>query len=69
MAKYNITEGDGTLRATANSIDEAITTTKVELFRNGVVQSKSDIASALRVTGAAQITDITFGVSFWIEKA
>ena len=69
MAKYNITEGDGTLRATANSIDEAITITKVELFRNGVVQSKSGIASALRVAGTAQITDITFGVSFWIEKA
>ena len=69
MAKYNITEGDGTLRATANSIDEAIQTTKVDLFRNGVVQSKNDIATALRTTGAAQITDVTFGISFWIERA
>jgi hypothetical protein len=69
MSKYNIIEGDGTLRATASSIDEAIQTTKVELFRNGIVQSKSDISSALRHSGTAQITDITFGVSFWIKKA
>jgi hypothetical protein len=68
MAKYNITEGDGTLRATVNSIDEAIQTTKVDLFRNGVVQSKNDIATALRTSGTAQITDITFGISFWIKR-
>ena len=68
MAKYNITEGDGTLRATANSIDEAIQTTKVELFKNGVKESKREISQSLRNIGMARITDITFDVSFYIEK-
>ena len=69
MSKYNITEGDGTIRATANSIDEAIQITKVELFKNGIKESRREIAQALRNIDMARITDITFDVSFYIEKA